>query len=155
MLPRGIKLYNSAIAASLGAMLKAGDYTKATQECLGEWVDIAGQYLSSTQFDHILHLAEDEHTSLDDIRAELRTAMDDYHDMAAGYAYNILGAIMGKSPSQSDIDEAIAASENIMRRMRETTEADRQRDTGTTMMIGYGYDFRDEREREADFFATR
>ena len=100
-------------------------------------------------------MAEDEHTTLDDILTELRKAMDSYRDMAAGYAYNILGAIMGKQPTKSDIDEAIAASENIMRRMRESTDADRQRDTGTAMMIGYGYDFRDEKEREKDFFATR
>ena len=155
MLQRGIKLYNSAIAASLGSMLKAGDYTKASEECLGEWIDLSGQYLSSTQLERILSLAESEHTTLNDIHAELRTAMDNYCDMAAGYAYNILGAIMGKQPSKSDIDEAIAASENIMRRMRESTDADRQRDTGTAMMIGYGYDFRDEKEREKDFFATR
>jgi hypothetical protein len=155
MLQRGIKLYNSAIAASLGAMLRAGDYTKATEECLGEWVDIAGQYLPSAELERILSMAEDEHTSLDDILTELRKAMDSYRDMAAGYAYNILGAIMGKQPTKSDIDEAIAASENIMRRMRESTDADRQRDTGTAMMIGYGYDFRDEKEREKDFFATR
>ena len=81
--------------------------------------------------------------------------MAEYRDMAAGYAYHILGAIMGKEPTKSDIEESIAASENIVQRMRESTDADRQRDTGTTMMIGYGYDFRDEREREADFFATR
>lgn len=155
MLQRGIKLYNSAIAASLGVMLRGGDYTKVGDECLGEWVDIAGQYISSAQLEQILHLAESDSSSLDDILTQLRVAMDSYRDMAAGYAYNILGGIMGKQPTNSDIDEVIAASENIIRRMRESTEADRQRDTGTTMMIGYGYDFRDEREKERDFFATR
>lgn len=155
MLQRGIKLYNSAIAASLGVMLRGGDYTKVGDECLGEWVDIAGQYISSAQLEQILHLAESDSSSLDDILTQLRVAMNSYRDMAAGYAYNILGGIMGKQPTNSDIDEVIAASENIIRRMRESTEADRQRDTGTTMMIGYGYDFRDEREKERDFFATR
>jgi hypothetical protein len=155
MLQRGIKLYNSAIAASLGAMLKAGDYTKSNEACHGEWVDIAGQYLSTTQLEHILHLAQSDDSSLDDITSQLRVAMDSYRDMAAGYAYNILGGIMGKQPSKSDIDEVIAASENSLRRMRESTEADRQRDTGTTMMIGYGYDFRNEEERKEDFFRTR
>jgi hypothetical protein len=155
VIQRGINLYNSAIAASLGAMLKAGDYVKATEECLGEWVDIAGQYLSSTQLEEILHLAEDEQSTLNDITLQLRAYMDGYRDMAAGYAYNILSAIMGKCPTASDIAETIATSENIIRRMRESTDADRQRDTGTTMMIGYGYDFRDEREKKQDFFATR
>lgn len=155
MLQRGIKLYNSAIAASLGAMLKGGDHTKATAEAHGEWVDIAGQYMPSATLERLLSLAEDKSSTLADIHNLLDSAMAEYRDMAAGYAYHILGAIMGKSPSKNDIEESIAASHNIIRRMRESTDADRQRDTGTTMMIGYGYDFRDEKEREADFFATR
>ena len=155
MLQRGIKLYNSAIAASIGAMLKCGDHTKSTAEAHGEWVDIAGQYMPSATLERILSLAEDKSSTLADIRNLLDSAMAEYRDMAAGYAYHILGAIMGKSPSKSDIEESIAASDNIIRRMRESTDADRQRDTGITMMIGYGYDFRDEKEREADFFATR
>ncbi len=155
MLQRGIKLYNSAIAASLGVMLKGGDHTKATAEAHGEWVDIAGQYMPSATLERLLSLAEDKSSTLADIHNLLNSAMAEYRDMAAGYAYHILGAIMGKSPSKNDIEESIAASHNIIRRMRESTDADRQRDTGTTMMIGYGYDFRDEKEREADFFATR
>lgn len=155
MLQRGIKLYNSAIAASLGVMLKGGDHTKATAEAHGEWVDIAGQYMPSATLERLLSLAEDKSSTLADIHNLLNSAMAEYRDMAAGYAYHILGAIMGKSPSKNDIEESIAASHNIIRHMRESTDADRQRDTGTTMMIGYGYDFRDEKEREADFFATR
>lgn len=155
MLQRGIKLYNSAIAASLGVMLNGGDHTKATAEAHGEWVDIAGQYMPSATLERLLSLAEDKSSTLADIHNLLNSAMAEYRDMAAGYAYHILGAIMGKSPSKNDIEESITASHNIIRRMRESTDADRQRDTGTTMMIGYGYDFRDEKEREADFFATR
>ena len=155
VLQRGIKLYNSAIAASLGAMLKGGDYTKASAEAYGEWVDIAGQYMPSATLEQLLSLAEDKSRELEDMHKLLANAMAEYRDMAAGYAYNILGAIMGRTPSKSDIEESIAASDNIIRRMRESTDADRQRDTGTTMMIGYGYDFRDEQEREADFFNTR
>lgn len=155
VLQRGIKLYNSAIAASLGAMLKGGDYTKASAEAYGEWVDIAGQYMPSATLEQLLSLAEDKTSELEDMHKLLANAMAEYRDMAAGYAYNILGAIMGRTPSKSDIEESIAASDNIIRRMRESTDADRQRDTGTTMMIGYGYDFRDEQEREADFFNTR
>ena len=155
MLQRGIKLYNSAIAASLGVMLNGGDHTKATAEAHGEWVDIAGQYMPSATLERLLSLAEDKSSTLADIHNLLNSAMAEYRDMAASYAYHILGAIMGKSPSKNDIEESIAASHNIIRRMRESTDADRQRDTGTTMMIGYGYDFRDEKEREADFFATR
>ena len=152
---RGIKLYNSAIAASLGVMLKGGDYTNASMDSFGEWVDIAGQYMPVAVLERVLAIAEDDSATLDELRVALDRSSAEYRDMAAGYAYNLLAQIMGKTPTDRDVEECIAASNNIISRMRESTEADRQRDTGTSMMIGYGYDFRDEAEREADFFATR
>ena len=152
---RGIKLYNSAIAASLGVMLKGGDYANASNDSFGEWVDIAGQYMPVAVLERVLAVAEDAMATLDDLKVVLDRASAEYRDMAAGYAYNLLAQIMGKMPTERDVEECIAASNNIISRMRESTEADRQRDTGTSMMIGYGYDFRDETEREADFFATR
>ena len=155
VIQRGIKLYNSAIAASLGVMLKGGDYAKSSEEALGEWVDIAGQYMPAAVLERVLAMAEDESATLEDLKEMLDMVAAEYKDMAAGYAYNILAQIMGKIPTEQDVEDCIAASNNIISRMRESTDADRQRDTGTSMMIGYGYDFRDEAEREADFFATR
>ena len=53
MLSRGIKLYNSAIAASLGSMLRDGDYSKT--KCDGtEWIDVAGQYLPLGDVEQLL-----------------------------------------------------------------------------------------------------
>ena len=75
--------------------------------------------------------------------------------MAAAYACNLLGNLLGRTPTTEDIVEAIAASRNIHARLRETTEADRLRDIGSDMMIGYGYDFREMEEQEADFRNTR
>jgi hypothetical protein len=155
VIQRGIKLYNSAIAASLGVMLKGGDYAKSSEEALGEWVDIAGQYMPAAVLERVLAMAEDESATLEDLKEMLDRVAAEYKDMAAGYAYNILAQIMGKIPTEQDVEDCIAASNNIISRMRESTDADRQRDTGISMMIGYGYDFRDEAEREADFFATR
>ncbi len=74
--------------------------------------------------------------------------------MAAVYAYGILAHLIGHTPTQEDVEQAIAASDNILQRMRATTDADRNRDMGTDMMVGYGYDFRDEAEHEADFVNT-
>ena len=105
--------------------------------------------------ERVLAVAEDASATLEDLKMMLDRVAVEYKDMAAGYAYNILAHIMGKTPTERDVEECIAASNNIISRMRESTDADRQRDTGTSMMIGYGYDFRDEAEREADFFATR
>jgi hypothetical protein len=75
--------------------------------------------------------------------------------MAAAYAFDVLTSLMGHTPSNEEVMETIAASENILKRMRETTNADRERDAGLDMMVGYGYDFRDEGEQVADFLNTR
>lgn len=155
MLQRGIKLYNSAIAASIGTMLSHGDLSRATAESCGEWRDIGGQYLPHALVEKILIEAESSTTSLADIQAMFDKAMAEYEDMAAAYACNLLGNLLGRTPTTEDIVEAIAASRNIHRRLREATEADRLRDTGSDMMIGYGYDFREIEEQEQDFKNTR
>ena len=155
MLHRGIKLYNGAIAASLGAMLSRGDFSRASAESCGEWVDIGGQYLPFEMLERIIERATDPTTTIGDVRKMFDDAMLSYDDMAAAYACNLLGNILGHTPSSEEIEETIATSERIMARMRETTEADRQRDTGSGMMIGYGYDFRDIDEQLADFTNTR
>ena len=155
MLQRGIKLYNSAIAASIGMMLESGDLSRATAESCGEWVDIAGQYLPHAIVENILTMAESGDSTLADIKAMFDKAMLEYKDMAAAYACNLLGNLLGRTPTTEDVVEAIAASRNIHARLRETTEADRLRDIGSDMMIGYGYDFRELEEQEADFTNTR
>ena len=63
--------------------------------------------------------------------------------------------MLGHTPDEREIEEIIATSDNILARMREATDADRKRDEGEDMMVGYGYDFRDESEKIADFKATR
>ena len=155
MLQRGIKLYNSAIAASIGAMLLNGDLSRATAESCGEWVDVAGQYMPQGILERILRRAEESDSTLGEIKQMFDEAMRDYDDMAAAYACNLLGNILGHTPTSTDIEEAIAASRNIRARMRETTESDRMRDIGTGMMIGYGYDSRERDEQVADFLNTR
>jgi hypothetical protein len=105
--------------------------------------------------ERIIERATDPSTTISDIRKMFDDAMLSYDDMAAAYACNLLGNILGHTPSSEEIEETIATSERIMARMREKTEADRQRDTGSGMMIGYGYDFRDIDEQLADFTNTR
>ena len=154
MIPRSLKLYNSAIAASLGAMLSAGDYFKEEYDHT-EWIDIAGQYLPLGTTEELLRRIAAGELSLDAITEELNSWHKRYDDMAAAYAFDVLASLMGHTPSKEEVAETIAASENILRRMRETTEADRERDAGLDMMVGYGYDFRDEGEQVADFLNTR
>ena len=154
MIPRSIKLYNSAIAASLGAMLGAGDYLKEEYDHT-EWIDIAGQYLPLGTTESILRRIAAGEMTLDTLAEELNAWHARYNDMAAAYAYDVLTSLMGHAPSKVEVEQTITAAANILKRMRETTEADRERDAGLDMMVGYGYDFRDEGEQVADFLNTR
>ncbi|MBO7307452.1 MAG: DUF4954 family protein [Alistipes sp.] len=155
MLQRGIKLYNSAIAASIGSILSRGDLSRASAFGCGEWVDIGGQYLPFEYLERIIECAESKESTIGDVRGMFDKAMANYDDMAAAYACNLLGGLLGHTPTSDDIEGAIAASKRIIERMREKTEADRLRDTGVEMMIGYGYDFRSVDEQLADFKNTR
>ena len=154
MIPRSLKLYNSAIAASLGVMLRTGDYLKEEYDHT-EWIDIAGQYLPLGTTETILKRIAKGELTLEAIAEELNDWHKRYDDMAAAYAYDVLSSLMGHAPSEEEVAETIAASENILKRMRAETEADRERDAGLDMMVGYGYDFRDEGEQVADFLNTR
>ena len=154
MLARGIKLYNSAIAASLGTMLRSGDRT-AVKVDGSEWIDVAGQYLPIGIVEDIMCQTIEGKLTPEGITERFNTLMLSYNDMAAAYASDILAMLLGHAPTDAEVEEIIASSERIVARMRETTEEDRQRDAGTDMMVGYGYDFRDESEHLADFLNTR
>ena len=154
MAERGVKLYNSAIAASLGAMLSAGDYLSKGYDG-SEWIDIAGQYLPLCIVEDIMADIAHGDVTLEDIVARFDALMEQYNDMAAAYAYGVLSQLMGYAPTDKEVEDIIASGRNIHRSMREVTESDRMRDSGFDMMVGYGYDFRDEEEHKADFLNSR
>lgn len=154
MIPRSIKLYNGAIAASLGVMLRMGNYRAAEYDHT-EWIDIAGQYLPLGITEQLLQRIANGELTLDTLAKEMTAWHARYNDMAAAYAYDVLTSLMGHAPSDTEVEETIAAADNILQRMREATEADRERDAGLDMMVGYGYDFRDQGEQVADFMNTR
>ena len=154
MLVRGKKLYNSAIGASLGALLEGGDYACDKYDG-SEWIDIAGQYATLGEVERIMASISNGEMSLEDIKAEFNGLMTDYRDRAAAYAYSLLWQLTGYKPDSAEVEAIIASSHNILEHMREATNQDRMRDTGLDMMVGYGYDFRDEEEQAADFRNTR
>ena len=154
VIPRAKSLYNSAIAASIGAMLEGGDYTFQSPY-KGEWIDLSGQYLPLDAVEEIMELIARGELTLEGITEHLNKLMLNYNDMAAAYAYTLLGQLMGETPTKEDIEGVIRSGHNIQERMREMTDADRQRDTGGDMMVGYGYDFRQDKEHSADFHNTR
>ena len=154
MAERGVKLYNSAIAASLGAMLAVGDYHSKSYDGT-EWIDVAGQYLPLGVVEQIMGDIAERGASLRDVASRFDALMSEYNDMAAAYAYGVLSQLMGYAPTDDEVKDVILSSENIRKSMREVTESDRMRDSGFDMMVGYGYDFRDEEEHKADFLNSR
>ena len=154
MAERGVKLYNSAIAASLGAMLSAGDFRSKGYDDT-EWIDVAGQYLPLGVVEDIMSDIADSHMSLADIAKRFKALMSEYNDMAAAYAYGVLSQLMGYAPTDDEVKDVVASADNIRKSMREVTESDRMRDSGFDMMVGYGYDYRDEEEHKSDFINSR
>ncbi|MBQ8366980.1 MAG: DUF4954 family protein [Alistipes sp.] len=154
MLSRGIKMYNSAIAASIGAMLSKGNRTAEVADG-SEWIDVAGQYLPLSVVERLMTQIADGELGLTDIDVVLASYLVRYDDMAAAYAYNILAGLLGHEASDEEVEQIKVTAANITARMREITDNDRKRDTGLDMMVGYGYDFRDVKEHEADFLNTR
>ena len=154
MLERGIKLYNSAIAASLGVMLSKGDFSKEIADG-SEWIDVAGEYMPLSVVESIMRRVAAGELSLEQIDECFDAVMEHYRDMSAAYAYDILSSLYGHPLDAEEVASAIVRSESIIASMRATTDADRRRDSGMDMMVGYGYDFRDLGEHEEDFRNTR
>ena len=154
MLQRGIKLYNMAIGASLGVMLSKGDYTRLKADG-SEWIDLAGQYAPMGMVESLLRDIAERRATLQSIKEYFDSIMANYDDMAAAYAYDILASLQGTTPTADEVAQTIEASVNLIARMREATDADRRRDSAEDMRVGYGYDFRQAEELEADFLNTR
>ena len=154
MAERGVKLYNSAIVASLGAMLEGGDYRKAKVDG-SEWIDVAGEYMPLGVVEQIMSDIVTESLTLEQVVERFNTMMTNYKDMAAAYAYDVLCSLLGHQPDDGELGDILASSRNARVAMREVTEADRMRDAGFDMMVGYGYDYRDEEEQKRDFLGSR
>ncbi len=165
MLNRGVKLYNKAIAASLGSMLAAssqgaavqgGDLQSVGAHSYGEWLDIAGQYISRNAVEAILSAVErGEFTSFEAIALRFKEFNVSYAQHAAAWALSLLEQLHGKKPTPEMITEAIEAGARAAEELTTQAMRDRARDWSTDMMVGYGVDTQSEEELKADFVAVR
>ncbi len=155
LLQRGLRLYNKAIVASLGAMLAEG---KPCEEalCRTRWVDMAGQYVSKSCVEQLLdEIERQEIRSLDEMEQRLDLLYDRYADFAHSWALMLYGELLGHQPSNEEVLELIEAGRNAHATMRQTTDADRARDCSLEMAVSYGLDSEDPEERNADYFNVR
>lgn len=153
-LQRGIKLYNKAIAASIGIMLRDGRPSGADGR--GEWADLAGQYISKNAVRSLLDSVDDGTiTSLDELDARLKAFAEHYAEYAYDWAFETLAELLGHRPDGDETAAAIAAAENIHASLRRMTDDDRLNDCSPEMSIGYGIDCDTDEERELDFKTVR
>lgn len=154
-LRRGLRLYNKAIAAALGAMIGAG-HTDPEYDGSGEWFDLAGQYITRRETLRILDMIESGAvTSTDEVDAMFRAFAAHYADYAHSWAVDVLGAILGREPSAADLAEAVTVGRAEYDALRRITDADRERDSSIELSVSYGLDSADEEERIEDYRAVR
>ena len=152
---RGVGLYNKAVVAALGAMLAAGS-DRPAYDGSGDWLDIAGQYITRREVDRIV--AAIESGELNDFAAidnRFRIFHLHYTDYARSWAEQVYAEMLGHAPSAQERADAIAAGESARAAMRRTTDADCAGDCSPEMAVGYGIDSTGEEERMADFRAVR
>ena len=154
-LQRGLKLYNKAIVAGLGAMLDRGE-ANPRYDGSGRWVDVAGQYITLRAVNEILDAVDrGELTDPGAIDNRFRVFDIHYADYAHNWACGIYAAMLGHIPTVGEMNDAIAAGRNAHAAMRQTTDADRARDCSLDMAVGYGLDCDNETDRREDYFTVR
>lgn len=154
-LRRGLRLYNKAIAAALGAMIEAG-HSDAGYDGSGEWFDLAGQYITRRETLRILDMIEGgQLATTGDVDAMFRAFAAHYADYAHSWAVDVLGAILGHEPSAAEIAEAVTVGRAAHEALRRMTDADRERDSSIELSVSYGLDSADEEERIEDYRAVR
>lgn len=153
-LQRGLKLYNKAIVAALGAMLNKGKEPKTDGR--GRWLDIAGQYIAKCTVDAIVKAVEQGSlTTPEAIDARFRAFDAHYDDYARSWALEAYEAILGHPPTAAEVAEAIEAGRNAHAALRRTTDADRDRDCSPDMAVSYGLDCDTEEETRNDYHTVR
>lgn len=152
---RAIGLYNKAIVATLGSMLAKGTVAER-YDGTGRWLDIAGQYITKREVDRIVGAIENGTlTTLEAVDNAFRVFHVHYDDYARSWAESVYAGMLGHAPTREELNEAIAAGENVRTTLREMTNADRTRDCSPDMAVGYGLDCDADAERQADYRAVR
>ncbi|WP_300799447.1 DUF4954 family protein [uncultured Alistipes sp.] len=154
-LQRGLKLYNKAIVAALGAMLDKGE-SSTRYNGAGRWIDIAGQYITHRAAEEILDAVDrGELASLEAVDNAFRVFFVHYDDYAHSWAEQTYAALLGRTPTVEELNGAIAAGRNAHAAMRAATDADRDRDCSLDMAVSYGLDSDNEAQRRDDYYAVR
>ena len=154
-LRRGLKLYNKAIVAALGAMLGKGGFDPH-YDGSGCWLDLAGQYITRREVAAILDAVDrGELTTPAAVDNRFRVFAVHYDDYAHSWAVQVYASMLGHTPTAGELDDAVAAGRNAHEAMRRTTDADRDRDCSLDMAVSYGLDCDNDDDRREDYYTVR
>ncbi|MFR9503585.1 MAG: DUF4954 family protein [Rikenellaceae bacterium] len=154
-LRRGLTLYNKFVAGSLGAMLSYGG-TKHLCEGRSKWVDLAGQYITSSAVEELLSDIESgEISTLAAIDEQLQAFANEYESYAADWAMGTLQQMLGRVPSPDMIEEMIAGAAKAREELKSMALRDMKRDLSESMAVSYGIDSDDKQDKIADYNAVR
>lgn len=154
VLRRGLRLYQQAVDAMLGDMLEGG--CTRTVEPDDKWVDMAGLVAPRREVCRVLDDIEAGRLgSFDEIGRELARLHDDYQNHAYAWAFSALGRILGRTPTQKDIETAIGKGREAMADINALRTMNARQDAGEIMATGYGIDAVSKDEVAADFKAVR
>lgn len=154
-LARGIKLYNKAVVAALGAMLEGGGDNPAC-DGRGEWTDLGGQFISRRVLSEILDDIESGRiTAFAEADRRFHDFAGRYADYARSWAADVLASITGHELSAAEVDEAIEAGRNVRAALKEMTDADCRRDCSLDMAVGYGLGGDSEDDTREDYYSVR
>ncbi|MFI3282309.1 MAG: DUF4954 family protein [Rikenellaceae bacterium] len=159
-LKRGLGLYNKAIVSSLGYMLSQRGATRegivADVEAQGEWIDVAGQYISQRAVERIISSVErGDISSLEGIDATFAEFGAAYKTKSYCYAYWLLSSLLGHEPTPQDIADAVSSAEGSREALEKMISSDMRKDCDKSMSVGYGLHTTSAEELEADYSAVR
>lgn len=155
MLMRGLKIYQKAVVASLGDMLSRGKAAEERNGC-GRWLDMAGQYISKPYVEQLLADIDNRTiTSLTEIDRRFHDFLAHYDDYAHHWALAAYTDLLGHTPSEQEIRDAVTAGRNAHAAMRQATDADREKDCSMEMAVSYGLDSDTKEELQADYYNVR
>jgi len=154
-LARGVKLYDKAIVAALGAMLDGGE-PNGRYDGTGRWTDMAGQYIAKREAEAIMaDIEAGRLRSFEEIDNRFRVFHVHYAEYARSWADQLYASLLGHAPTPEEVADAIEAGRNAQAAMRRTTDADRDRDCSPELAVSYGLDSDGDDEKQADYRAVR
>ena len=135
-------------------MLERG--TAGGADGAGRWLDVGGQFIVKRA---VVALLDDVDAgriaTLDAVAARFAAFAERYDDYARDWAYGVLGAVLGHTPTDGELSDAIAAGANARCSLRKAAEEDRRRDCSLDMAVSYGLDADDEQEVQDDYYTVR